>query len=277
MTELPPSPVTLPSASRLRWTLLDGWLLVRRILLHLKHSPGQLISLLIFPGVMVVLFGYVLGSSIKTPGGGSYREYLMPGLFVMTSFTGVAPIAVRMATDISRGVMDRFRSMPMARSAVMFGQTGADILVGILSTAVMVGCGYLAGWRFHDGPARALEAFALLIVMRYAVSWLGVCFGLWVDQETAQNMVPLIFPLTMISNSFVPADQMPSWLRPFAEWNPVSAMVAACRELFGNPGTPPGGSPWPLAHPVTASLLWTVVLLVILIPETVWAYRRSGR
>jgi ABC-2 type transport system permease protein len=263
---------------RLRWTLTDGWLLIRRILLHLKHSPGQLISMLIFPAVMVVIFGYVLGSSIRVPGGGNYREYLMPGLFVMTGFSGVLAIAVRVATDVNRGVMDRFRAMPVARSAVMFGQTGADILVGVGSTAIMVGCGYLAGWRFHDGPARALEAFGLLVAMRYAVSWLGVCIGMRVkNEETAQNMVPLIFPLTMISNSFVPANQMPAWLARIAEWNPVSALVAACRELFGNPGTPPAGSPWPLAHPVMASLLWTVGLLVIFVPAAVHIYRTPRR
>ena len=234
-----------PSGSvgrRLQWDLIDGWVLVKRILGHLKHSPGQLITLLIFPAIMVVLFGYVLGSSIQVPGGGNYREYLIPGLFVMTGFTGVMAIAGRVAADVARGVMDRFRAMPMARSAVVFGQTGADILIGVLSTIVMVGCGYAAGWRIHNGLPKAVEAFALLILMRYAVSWLGVCLGLRVkDEETAQNMVPLIFPVTMISNTFVPADKMPVWLRPIAEWNPVSALVGALRQLFGNPGAPTQG------------------------------------
>ncbi|MFC5183709.1 ABC transporter permease [Actinomadura harenae] len=280
MTALQPPlqpPLETPARSaghRLRWTFVDGWILVKRILTHLKHSPGQLITLLIFPAIMVVLFGYVLGSSIVVPGGGNYREYLMPGLFVMTGFTGVMAIAGRVAADVGRGVMDRFRAIPMARSAVMFGQTGADLIIGVLSSVVMMACGFAAGWRIHNGPVRALEAFALIVLMRYAVSWLGVCLGLRVkDEETAANMVPLIFPLTMISNSFVPADRMPSWLRPIAEWNPVSSLVAACRQLFGNPGQPTRGQAWPLLHPVTATLLWSVALLVVFVPAAIRIYR----
>lgn len=272
MIELQP-----PSASvarRLRWDLVDGWVLVKRILDHLKHSPGQLITLMIFPAIMIVMFGFVLGSSIEVPGGGNYREYLMPGLFVMTGFTGVMAIAGRVAADVARGVMDRFRAMPMARPAVVFGQTGADILIGAASTVIMVACGYAAGWRIHDGLPKAMEAFALLMLMRYSVSWLGVCLGLRVkDEETAANMVPLIFPVTMISNSFVPADRMPVWLRPIAEWNPVSALVGALRQLFGNPGAPAVGQAWPLAHPVMATLLWSAALLAILVPATVHIYR----
>lgn len=274
--QLPAPPATV--TERLRWVAGDSWVLVRRILTHFKHSPGQVIALLIFPVIMIVMFGYVFGAAIVVPGGGNYREYLMPGLFAMTGFTGVMAIAGRVATDRGRGVMDRFQSIPMARSAVLFGQTGADIIIGIVSIAIMVGCGYAVGWRPHASLAHVAAAFGLLVLMRYVVSWLGVCLGLGVkDEETAHNMVPLIFPLTMISNTFVPTAHMAVWLRGVAEWNPVSALVTACRQLFGNVGAPTGHQVWPLAHPVTACLLWAGLLLGTFIPAAIHNYRVPRR
>ncbi|MCO6003730.1 ABC transporter permease [Actinoallomurus purpureus] len=270
--QIPTRPVSV--AGRLRWALADGWTVVRRNLAHLKSQPGQLIAELVFPAVMVLMFGYVFGSAIPIPGGGNYREYLMPGLFGMTAFTGVLATATVVAQDAGRGVMDRFRSMPMARSAVPFGQTGADIITGALAMAGMVVCGFAIGWRPHEGPARTMAAFGLLVLLRYAISWGGVLLGLMIKEETLDKLVPLIFPITMVSNSFVPTGGMPTWLRVIADWNPVSAIVAACRDLFGSPGTT--GSAhlvWPLAHPVVATLLWSIVLLVLFVPASVHRYR----
>ena len=267
-----PSPV-----GRLRWTLADGMTLVGRELGRLRQAPGQIIGLLVFPAVMVLLFGYVFGSAIRVPGG-DYREYLMPGLFAMVTFTAPQGVMVRMAGDASRGVMDRFRSMPTARLAVPFGQTGSDVLAGLLLVAIMAGAGLLVGWQPHRGLALTVQAFLLIVVLRYALSWAGVYLGLLIkDEQAANNLAPLFLPVTMISSAFVPTGGMPGWLRFLADWNPVSALTAALRDLFGNPGGPAGNAAWPIEHPVAAVLLWSAVLLVVFVPLSVRTYQRWGR
>ncbi|MET8054053.1 ABC transporter permease [Streptosporangium sp. NPDC005286] len=263
---------------RLRWTLTDGLTLIGRELGRLRQEPGQIVAALVFPVIMVVLFGYVFGSAITVPGGGDYREYLMPGLFAMVTFTAVQGVMGRMATDASRGVMDRFRSMPMARLAVPFGHSGADSLVGVPLLAAMVATGLLVGWRPHHGLLPTAEAFALIMLLRYALSWVGVYLGLAVkDEQVADAMVPLFLPITMLSNAFVPTDGMPAWLRFIAEWNPISALTAATRQLFGNPGAPSGDVAWPLAHPGATVLLWSAALLVVFVPLSLRAHTRTGR
>ncbi|GAA0712775.1 ABC transporter permease [Dactylosporangium roseum] len=265
-------------AGRLRWTFADGLTLVGRELGRLRQAPGQIITLLLFPAVMVLMFGYVFGSAIKVPGGGNYREYLMPGLFAMVTFTATQGVMVRMAGDAAHGVMDRFRSMPMARLAVPFGQTGADVLGGLLFVSIMAGAGLLVGWRAHRGLVPTIEAFALIVLMRYALSWVGVYVGLKAkNEQVANNLAPLFLPLTIISNAFVPTDGMAPWLRFLADWNPVSAITGACRDLFGNPGAPTGDTAWPLEHPVAAVLLWSALLLVVFVPLSVRGYTRWGR
>ncbi|MEV0622085.1 ABC transporter permease [Nonomuraea sp. NPDC050404] len=270
--------VLTPPLDRLRWTLTDGLTLVGRELGRLRQEPGQIVVALLFPAIMVVLFGYVFGSAIQVPGGGDYREYLMPGLFAMVTFSAVTGVMTRMAADASGGVMDRFRSMPMARLAVPFGHTGADLLTGLLMLAIMVGTGLLVGWRPHLGLIPMSQAFLLMIVLRYALSWAGVYVGLAVKNDRiADALVPLGLPFTMLSNAFVPTDGMPAWLRFVSDWNPVSALTAASRQLFGNAGAPSGDVIWPLAHPVATVLLWSAALLVIFVPLSLRAYVRRGR
>ncbi|GAA2207592.1 ABC transporter permease [Nonomuraea monospora] len=264
--------------SRLRWTFTDGLTLVGRELGRLRQEPGQIIAALAFPAVMVVLFGYVFGSAIQVPDGGDYREYLMPGLFAMVTFTAVQGVMGRMAADASRGVMDRFRSMPMARLAVPFGHSGADFLVGVPLLAAMVGTGLLVGWQPRHGPLATAGAFGLIMLMRYALSWVGVYLGLAVkDEQSAAQLVPLFLPITMLSNAFVPTGGMPAWLRFIADWNPISALTAATRQLFGNPGAPSGDVVWPLAHPAATVLLWSAALLIVFVPLSLRAYARRGR
>jgi ABC-2 type transport system permease protein len=264
-------------AARIRWALADGLTVVWRDLRHLKYQPGELVGALVFPALMVVLFGYVFGSAIRVPGG-NYREYLMPGLFAMTAFTGVIATTVIVAGDAAKGVMDRFRSMPMARLAVPFGQTGADTVTGALALAIMVGCGLAVGWRPHASAADVVAAAGLLVLLRYTVSWAGVFIGLSVrNEETADQLVPLIFPVTMISNTFVPTTHMPAWLRTISDWNPVSALVAALRHLLGGSAAPGAAGAWPLAHPVLASLLWAALLLALFVPLSVRRYASASR
>jgi ABC-2 type transport system permease protein len=265
-------------AEKVRWTVLDGLSLVGREVGHIRRAPGELVGAIIFPALMVLMFGYVFGSAITVPGGGNYREYLMPGLFAMIAFTSVMGTTMIVATDASRGVMDRFRAMPVARSAVPLGWTGGDVLIGLVGTVMMVTCGLIVGWRAHNGVAQTLAAFGLIVLLRYALSWVGVYLGLVVKNEaTADRMIPLVFPVSMVSNSFVPTGGMPAWLRAIADWNPVSSLVAANRQLFGNPGVKVADPAWPIAHPVTAVLLWTVGLLAVFVPLSVRQYRRKGR
>jgi ABC-2 type transport system permease protein len=272
-------PAARPSGwQRLRWALADGVTVMRRDLAHGLYEPGELVGALVFPAIMVVLFGYVFGSAIAVPGGGNYREYLIPGLFVMTSVTGVMTTLTGVAADTAKGVMDRFRSMPMARLAVPFGQTGADIVMGMVGLAVMAAMGLVVGWRVRHGVADTVAAFALLVLFRYAVTWVGVFLGLLVKNErTADNLVPLVFPVTMVSNSFVPTSGMPAWLRAISDWNPVSSTVAACRSLFGNSGVPSTGTAWPLEHPVIATVGWSVLLLAVFVPLAAYRFRTMGR
>ena len=168
--------------------------------------------------------------------------------------------------------------MPMARLAVPFGQTGADIMVGTMATLIMALCGLAVGWRPHDGAARAIAAFALILMFRYAMSWAGVYLGLALkDDKTVDNLAPLIFPFTMIANTFVPTAHMPAWLRAIADWNPVSAVTAACRQLFGNPSAATAHAAWPLQHPVAATLAWSAVLLAAFATLSVRRFVASGK
>lgn len=261
---------------RFGWALRDGWTITRRELGHVRRAPTELLGAVIFPGLMVLMFGYIFGSAIHVPGG-NYREYLMPGLFAMTSVMGVMACALLIAKDVENGVMDRFRSLPMARSAIPFGRAFADLVVSIPGLAGMVAIGLLVGWRAHDGLARTLAAFGLLLLLRFAISWIGVFLGLLVSAKAADNLVPLVFPITMLSNGFVPTSGMPGWLRMICDWNPVSALVGACRDLFGDPTAALAHPAWPLAHPVVATLGWSLILLAVFVPLATWRYHRAGR
>jgi ABC-2 type transport system permease protein len=273
--ELPSLPTTL--TGRLWWLLRDGWTITRREFGHIRRDPGQLIAAVIFPAIMVLLFGYVFGSAITVPGGGNYREYLMPGLFAMSAIAGVMASALLISKDVAEGVMDRFRSMPIARSAVPFGRTAADLLGAAIGVAIMALIALLVGWRAHNGLAATLAAFGLVLLLRYAVSWIGVWVGLSVSPQTADSLVPLVFPVTMISNSFVPTTGMPAWLRLIADWNPISALVAACRELFGNPTVLAAHASLPLRHPVATTIGWALLMLVVFVPLSARRHQTAGR
>lgn len=237
----------------------------QRVLQTLRHDPVAVVTSLVAPVVLILVFGYVLGGSIDGPAGGDYREFLVPGMFVMASFN-LIPSMVATARDAGRGVVDRFRSMPISRLAVPLGQSVATTVFAGVSTILMIGCGLAVGWRMRAGVAAALAAMALLLVFQYAVTWLGMYLGLVLgNEETAAQLAPVVFPVAMVSNLFVPTTGMPGWLRTVADWNPLSAVAAAVRELFGNPGAPVGDA-WPLQHPGAASLIWTFAILAVAVP-----------
>ncbi|RAY14016.1 ABC transporter permease [Actinomadura craniellae] len=275
MTELlvPAMPTT--PLERVRWALSDGWVVARRGLIHWVRNPVMVVYQLLWPIMMVMLFGYVFGSAMVVAGGGDYREFLMPGLFGQTVMFGLATTVMVMTTDASQGVTDRFRSMPMSQSGVVLGRSFSDMVNSVLELVILVGCGLAVGWRWHHGFGKALAAMGLLLLLRFALIWVGIYLGLIVTPEAAAAAWAPLFPLTMIANTFVSPSQMPGWLGLLAEWNPLSATVGACRELFGNPGWP--GESWAAQHAVELAIAWPVVIVAIFLPLSVRRYRRLDR
>jgi ABC transporter DrrB family efflux protein len=248
---------------------------------NLKRVPRipELAIFAILQSIMfVLLFAFVFGGAIPLPGGGSYREFLMPGIFVQTLGFASITTAIAVADDMAKGLIDRFRSLPMARSAVLSGRTIADIFYNAGILAVLMLSGLVVGWRVNGSVGDFLAAIGLLLFFTYAMAWIGVLVGLLVPTvEVAQQLgFLIIFPITFLSNAFVPTQTLPSVLQPVADWNPVSALTGAARELFGNPNPFATGS-WPGQHAILLSLLWTVGLLAAFAPLAVRRYRAIDR
>jgi ABC-2 type transport system permease protein len=272
MITIPPPPAT--ALARLRWTLADGWTIARRDLTHLRNKPAYLVSIIVIPVTFILIFGYILGSAINLPGG-NYRAFLMPGIFAMTTAFGAVATMVVVANEMSKGVIDRFRSLPMSRSAVLLGRVIGDLLGTIPGTLLMVLAGHLVGWRIQNGWLSAVAAFGLLFLLRFALTWVGIYVALLSKSPEAADQMGtvIVFPLTMVGNTFVPTAGMPAWLRVAADWNPLSALTAAFRVLFGNPGAPGPDAPWPLQHCVVVALGWSILLIVVFLPLAVRRYR----
>ncbi|MBE1489886.1 ABC transporter DrrB family efflux protein [Plantactinospora soyae] len=271
-----PDPVPVGALARFRRALVDGGVMTGRNMAHVIRSPEEIMIYFSLPIVFVLVFGYVFGSGMTVSGAG-YREYLLPGVFVMTMLYGLGATASGIAMDVSRGVVDRFRSMPMARSALVVGRTGADLLRALLEMATLVVCGLLVGWQWRNGLGSALAAVGLILLLRIALTWVGIFFGLVVPNPDTVGVIvfPLAFPLTALSNVFVAPDLMPQWLGAIAAWNPLSATVAAARDLFGNPGA--GGDSWPAQHPMVLAIAWPVILIAVFAPLAVRRYQRLSR
>jgi ABC-2 type transport system permease protein len=251
----------------------DGAAAAERVLTKLRHDPTAMTLTLGAPVVMVVVLGYIFGGAIRVPGG-NYRTFLVPGLFAMIA-ANVVPSMFTMARDSSRGVVDRFRSLPIARTAVPFGQAAATVLYGLASFVLMALCGLAVGWRIERGAGYAVAALALLAAFQFAVTWAGMYLGLILGSEQAAGQASiLVYPVTLVSNVYVPTSGMPAWLRAIADWNPISALAAAIRDLFGNPAAPTNGT-WQLEHPVPATLAWAALLLVIFVPLCTRRFART--
>ncbi|MFE7356376.1 ABC transporter permease [Streptomyces sp. NPDC057543] len=251
----------------------DSWVIARRNLRRMTRMPEIVVFGLMQPVMFVLLFTYVMGGAIRVPGGG-YREFLMAGIFAQTVTFAVAGASAGIAEDMTKGLVDRFRSLPMARSAVLAGRTLADAVQTAFILLVLAMVALLVGWRVHHGVLQALGAFVLLLLLGYAFSWIGALIGLSVRSPEAATSAGLIwlFPLTFLSNAFVPVNTMPGWLQAIAYWNPFSATVQACRKLFGNPGAD-GAHSWPMRHPVEASALWSLLILALFSWLSVRKYR----
>jgi ABC-2 type transport system permease protein len=263
----------------LRWLVSDIAVLARRSLARIAREPETLMDVTIQPILFVLLFAYVFGGAIALPGGGSYHEYLIGGMLAMGLAATAPGTAVALVTDMSSGLIDRFRSLPTARSAVLAGRTISDLVTQVIGTAVVAGVGLAIGWRIHSSLADAAVAFGLALLFGYAFTWLGACLGMVLrSPEAAQQMGFVLFlPLTFVSNAFVPTQAMPGWLQPIAEWNPMSAVAAASRHLFGNPNPAASVQAWPMQHPELAVIGWSVVLLMVFAPLAVHLYRRKAR
>jgi ABC-2 type transport system permease protein len=261
---------------RLYWAMADCWTVVRRGLIHLVRQPANIAWQLGFPVVSVLLFGYVFGSAMSVPGGGDYREFLMPGMFGMTMAFGFMNTAYLVVLDKTKGITDRFRSMPMASSAVVTGRGVGDLLGASLDLLILALTAVVVGWRPDGGIAATLAAFGLLLLLRFALIWVGVLLGLMVpNEEMAGNLFALAFPFAMISSAFVAPSLMPGWLGTIAAWNPVSATVTATRELFGNPVA--SGGTWIEQNAMLMAVVWPIVLTAIFLPLAVRRFQRLSR
>jgi ABC-2 type transport system permease protein len=256
----------------------DTLIITRRQLLLLTRVPEVLIFSTIQPVMFVLLFRYVFGGSINTGQPGGYVQLLMPGIFVQTVAFTLAGTASGLAEDMKKGLIDRFRSLPISQSALVVGRTLGDSLLNIVVLTVMGIAGYVVGWRPSGGLGNVALGFLFLLFFGYALSWVGALVGLSAsDARVVQNVSFIVtFPLTFLSNAFAPTTGMPRLLQYFAEWNPVSTMVAACRQLFGlkNQFGATAGS-FPSEHPLTTSMFYIIVIMVIFVPLSLRKYRRS--
>lgn len=259
-------------------TLRDAAVIARRNVIRIRRVPDVMAFVLIQPLMFVVLFAYVFGGSIDIPGG-NYREFLIAGIFAQTVVFGATFTGAGLAEDLQKGLINRFRSLPMSRSAVVAGRTASDVVYNALSVTMMSLAGLAVGWRIRGSVLDAVVAYALLLFFAYAFSWVMACIGLLVPTPEVVNNASFIvlFPLTFIANTFVPSDNLPGVLRTIAEWNPISSLTHAVRVRFGNlPDGTPEPTSWPLQNSLGYSMLWAVLLIVVFAPLATRLYQRAG-
>lgn len=263
----------------MRTALSDVWVVTRRGLVHMRREPESLADATFQPVMFVLLFAYVFGGAIGIPGGGDYKEFLMGGIFAQSIvFGGTFGVGVAIASDRKNGAMDRFRSLPMARGAVLAGHAAASLLKQLLPIVLMSLCGLIIGWTIRTSVFDALAAYGLMVLFSFAMIWVGVLIGSSLSSVEAVQGISFvaIFPLTFLASTFVPTSTLPEPLRTFAEWNPVTALAGSLRKLFGNPGTAvqPGAS-WPVEHPVPYALICALAIIAVCAPLAVSRFEKS--
>jgi ABC transporter DrrB family efflux protein len=260
-----------------RGVIHDTWVIARRGLVHMKRQPEALSDATIQPIMFVLLFGYVFGGAIAVPGG-SYREFLMGGIFAQTLVFTAFGVAMSIANDFKNQAVDRFRSLPIARGAVLGGHAVANMLKTLLPIVIMSVCGLLVGWRISGGFVDAVFGYLLMVVFAFAMIWIGVLLGSVIGTPEGVTGVAFVvlFPLTFLASTFVPSESMPAGVQVVAEWNPVTTLADALRVLFDNPNTPvQPGDPWPIQHPIAYTLIWAIGIVLICAPLAIRAYDRS--
>ncbi len=267
MTIAEPAPMLRP--------LRDSGIVAYRNMLTIVRVPTLLVTATVQPLMFVLLFAYVFGASL---GGGAYREFLLAGIFTQTVAFNAAFTTVGLASDLQKGIVDRFRSLPMSRAGVLFGRTLSDLLVSVASLAVMAVCGYVVGWRINGSIADAVLAFSVILLFAFAVSWIGAYTGLVSRSVEVAQSAGLIwlFPATFISSAFISAQTLPGPLRVIAEWNPITAVSASARDLFDNsaPPTFPQPTGWAAQHATGYAIACSLVILAIFVPLALLQYRR---
>ncbi|HET6953158.1 MAG TPA: ABC transporter permease [Acidimicrobiales bacterium] len=273
-----PAPATVPAVAAAPRAPAGHWwghtlVFAQRNLTHIRQIPEKLLDVTVQPLMFVLLFSYVFGGAIDV--GGSYREYLIGGILVQSIAFGLIGPATSIATDLTEGVIDRFRSLPAPRSAYLSGHFLAEWAGMGVAMVVLMGTGLIVGWRTHTGLADVAAALVLLALFAAAMVWIGTLIGLIVRTPDAVMGVAFtaVFPLTFVSNAFVPVGSLPTVLQHVAAWNPVSVLVAAVRELFGNPSAPAAVDSWPLDHAVVAAFAWCAALLAVAVPLAMRRYR----
>jgi ABC-2 type transport system permease protein len=246
-----------------------------RNIAHIRQIPEKLLDVTVQPLMFVLLFAYVFGGAINGGGGGSYREYIIAGILIQSLTFGLTGPATAIATDLTEGVIDRFRSLPATRTAYLLGHYLAELAGLMLSIVVLLGAGLVVGWRTHSSVGHLTGALLLLVLFSSAMIWIGTWVGLMVRSPDAVMGVgfTVVFPLTFLSSAFVPINTLPPVLQHVAAWNPISVIINATRELFGNPVVPAGVHSWPLEHPIPAAYLSCVVMLVVATPASLRRYR----
>jgi ABC-2 type transport system permease protein len=281
MTAVAPRPDVLSHRPGTRPTNLaqQSWIMVKRNMIHTKRMPEMLSDVTAQPIMFVLLFAFVFGASITNTGGASYREFLLPGIQAQTIVFSAFVVASGITADVEKGIIDRFRSLPISRSSVLIGRSVASLIHSSLGIVVMALTGLAIGWRIRGGVGEAVLAFALILLFGFGMIWFGILIGSLMRSVEAVNgvMFTTLFPITFLANTFAPTEPMPHWLRVIAEWNPVSSLAQAMRELWGNGGPAPDSAQLPLHHPVLATVLWSVVLTALFAPVALRAYaRRTG-
>jgi ABC-2 type transport system permease protein len=276
-TAAPTTPTTeTPRSFGSMQKVRDVVVLTGRNFVHIVREPLSLSDVTIQPVLFTLLFVYVFGSGVVVPGGGSYKDFAIAGLLAMNLTTVTIGTAVGLSTDLGSGVIDRFRTLPMWRPAVLVGRSITDVLTAALCGAIVALTGLVIGWRPDADVASVLAGFGIFLLFSYGMSWASACLGM-ISQgpESAQGLgLVIFFPLAIVSNALVPTAHMPAVLRTIADWNPVSAVTAAGRHLFGNPNPSASIDAWPMQHPVLASLLWSAALVAIFAPLATLLYRR---
>jgi ABC transporter DrrB family efflux protein len=256
----------------------DVWVLTKRSIVRIRNEPETLADVTFQPVLFILMFAYVFGGAITLPGNGSYHEYLIGGMLGMGLAQTAPGAAVALVSDMHTGLIDRFRSLPMSRWAVLVARSVAELMTQLIGAAVVVCVGLAIGWRVHTNAVDVIEAIALALLFGYAFTWGGLVLGMVLrSPESAQQTGFIIFlPLTFVSSAFVTTQSMPGWLQPVAQWNPMSALAAASRQLFGNPNPAATIHSWPMQHPELAVIAWSLGLLLVFAPLAVRLYRRKA-
>jgi ABC transporter DrrB family efflux protein len=255
-------------------------LVVRRNLIHIKRMPELLLDVTIQPVMFVLLFAYVFGGAIQVPGAATgYREFLIPGIMAQTMVFSSFIVALGLVNDLEKGFVDRMKSLPIPRSSILVGRSLSSLIHSSIGITVMALTGFLVGWRMRNGIIDAVLAFALFLLIGFAMIWIGILVGSTFHSVESVNgfMFTIMFPVTFLANTFVPTETMPTWLRTIAEWNPVSALTQATRELWGNGPPASADAALPLQHPVLFTIGWAVLITAIIAPLSLRAFRERSK